>query len=78
MTDHRGLHLKYRVQRTDGLDIAGEKHHGCRLFVLDLDHDPHARTAALAYAEAAAEDRPKLAAELAALALLIEDEGNGR
>lgn len=47
----RGLYRKYDVRRTDGRDAPGEKHHGCRYFVLDLDHDPHARTAIRAYAD---------------------------
>lgn len=74
MTDDRGLHAKYDITRTDGTDAPGGHHHRCRLFVLDLDHDPHARTAALAYADAAQDDRPALAAELAALALSIEND----
>lgn len=44
-----GLYRKYDVRRTDGRDAPGFKHHGCRYFVLDLDHDEHARAAIRAY-----------------------------
>lgn len=48
----KGLYLKYYVRRVDNTDLPGGKHHGCRLFVLDITHDPAARAAALAYADA--------------------------
>lgn len=64
MTDIRPLYEKYRVERTDGRSAAGEKHHGCRYFVLDIDHDPFARAALEAYAKACAERHPMLAADL--------------
>ena len=64
MADERGLYIKYRVDRIDCQDAPGGKHEGCNLFVLDLNHDPHGRTAALAYAEACRADRPNLAADL--------------
>jgi hypothetical protein len=41
----RGLYDKFNVSRTDGKSAPGEKHAGCRHFVLDLTHDPHARPA---------------------------------
>lgn len=47
----RGIYDKFRVERTDGRSEPGEKHDGCRYFVLDVDHDPHAPAALLAYAE---------------------------
>lgn len=51
--DHdRGLYDKYRVARTDGRSGPGSRHEDCRYFVLDLDHDPHATPALLAYATA--------------------------
>ena len=52
----RGLYEKFRVERTDGSDRPGGKHHDCRYFVLDLTHDPHAIPAVLAYANAAEKD----------------------
>jgi len=62
--DVRGLHEKFIVTRTDGKSAPGEKHDGCRYFVLDLDHDPHAEAALAAYADACEADRPALAADL--------------
>jgi hypothetical protein len=55
---------KYAVQRFDRADALGGKHDGCKHFVMDLTHDPSARIAALAYADAADCSRPKLAREL--------------
>lgn len=55
---------KYRVQRVDGTDAPGMKHDGCFLFVLDLMHDPFARAAAIAYADAAREAYPMLAQDM--------------
>lgn len=60
----RGLHNKYVVVRTDGSSVEGGKHHGCRYFVLDLDHDQHAVPALLAYARSCVLDSPQLAADL--------------
>lgn len=57
---NRGLYEKFRVERTDGRSAPGEKHDGCRYLVLDLDHDPFARVAALEYARACADDYPTL------------------
>ena len=59
--DYRHLVDKYRVTRTDGGHEPGRKHEACRYFVLDLDHDPSAIPALLAYAEACAATRPVLA-----------------
>jgi len=50
----RGLYAKFEVHRMDGRDRPGQKHDGCRYFVLDLDHDPLAYAALKAYADAAA------------------------
>lgn len=52
----KGLIGKFTVRRNDGRDVEGEKHHGCRYFVLDLDHDPHAKPALAAYAKSARAD----------------------
>ena len=52
----RGWFNKFTVSRTDGTDCEGGKHHGCTYFVLDLNHDPHALPALLAYADDAERD----------------------
>lgn len=63
----RGLHEKFHVSRTDGKSAPGEKHYGCQYFVLDLDHDPHARAALNAYKLSCQAEYPALAADLHAL-----------
>jgi hypothetical protein len=60
----QGLAQKYVVTRVDGRDVKGQKHHGCFYFVLDLDHDPHARHAVIAYATHCREEYPQLANDL--------------
>lgn len=60
----KGLYNKFIVQRTDGQNAEGQKHHGCDYFVLDLTHDKHALPALLAYAEACQEEHPLLAKDL--------------
>lgn len=60
----RGLYNKFKVNRVDGADALGKKHHGCRYFVLDLDHDPFSPAAVTAYAEACKSTHPLLAADL--------------
>lgn len=40
---------RYMVARHDERDLPGEKHHGCRYFVLDLTHDPKAQALVDAY-----------------------------
>lgn len=67
MTDQtKGLYEKFRVERTDGTSAPGGKHDGCEYFVLDMDHDDHARAAIEAYVLSleSAEEYPKLAADL--------------
>jgi hypothetical protein len=59
-----GLYNKYCVTRNDETDKIGEKHHGCQYFVLDLTHDPHAKSAILAYARACRETHPALSKDL--------------
>ncbi len=59
-----GLYDKFIVTRTDGQSATGQKHSGCEYFVLDLDHDPHARLALHAYADSCRHDYPKLAEDL--------------
>jgi hypothetical protein len=61
----RGLYGKFEIRRTDGQSEAGGKHEGCDYFVLDLEHDPHAIPALLAYAKSAEKDGyRKLAADI--------------
>jgi hypothetical protein len=59
-----GLYNKYTVKRNDKTDEPGEKHHECQLFVMDLTHDPYAKSAILAYARACWETHPALAEDL--------------
>ncbi len=60
----RGLYRKYKVSRTDGSSKPGEKHDGCEYFVLDLEHDKHAKAALKAYAKSCAREFPALAKDL--------------
>lgn len=60
----KGLYDKFRVERADGANEPGRKHHGCKYFPLDLTHDPHAVPAILAYALSCAAENPTLAGEL--------------
>ncbi|KXS55030.1 MAG: hypothetical protein AWU57_626 [Marinobacter sp. T13-3] len=60
----QGLHQKYIVRRVDGTDEPGGKHHDCRLFVLDADHDPYAVKALGVYASACEAQYPVLAKDL--------------
>ncbi|WP_367126160.1 hypothetical protein [Ralstonia sp. CP] len=64
--EQQGLFRKFIVQRVDGSDAPGGKHHGCEYFVLDMTHDPHAAAALRAYAEACAVTHPQLSADLRA------------
>jgi hypothetical protein len=59
-----GLYQKFHVTRTDGKDAPGEKHHGDEYFVLNLTTDKHAMPALAKYAEACADEYPRLADEL--------------
>lgn len=63
-----GIYEKFRVERTDGAGAEGGKHHGCRYFVLDIDHDPHAGPALEAYAESCRSAYPVLAEDVSVLA----------
>jgi hypothetical protein len=74
MSDKRGLYKKFRVERTDGQSAGGEKHYGCSYFVLDLDHDPAAIPALLAYADACELRYPQLADDLRACFEAGEDD----
>lgn len=62
----QGIFHKFTVNRVDGSDQPGGKHEGCDYFVLDMDHDPHAKAAIQAYALSCAQSHPQLSAELLA------------
>lgn len=62
----RGIYHKFVVSRTDGTSAPGGKHDGCFYFVLDLNHDPHARAALAAYMKSCEAEYPLLAADLRA------------
>jgi hypothetical protein len=59
-TQGRGLFAKFRVERLTP-SSRGIDHTGCRYFVLDITHDPHALPAALAYADSCEAEYPQLA-----------------
>ena len=61
----RGLYNKFKgIERTDGQSAPGQKHHGCEYFVLDVTHDPFARSALSAYSRACRKEYPLLANDL--------------
>lgn len=60
----RGLYGKYKIERNDGSSGPGGKHEKCEYFVLDLEHDKHARAALKAYAESCKKEYPALAHDL--------------
>lgn len=60
----RGIHAKFRVERTDGSSAPGGKHEHCAYFVLDLEHDPFAIPALTAYARACRKSHPDLARDI--------------
>lgn len=61
----RGLYRKYsKVERSDGSTGPGGKHEKCEYFVLDLEHDKHAKAALKAYADSCAREFPELAKDL--------------
>ena len=62
--EQQGMFHKFDVRRTDGSSAPGGKHHGCRYFVLDLNHDAHAASAMRAYAESCRYSHPQLAADI--------------
>ena len=64
MPENRGFYEKYEVRRKDGRDQPGGDREGAAYFTLDLTHDPYARTALQAYADAAADALPDLVADL--------------
>ena len=62
--EQQGVFRKFNVQRTDGSDQPGGKHHECEYFVLDVAHDQHAKPALEAYAVACATTHPQLSADM--------------
>lgn len=60
----RGMYGKFRVERTDGRSVPGQRHHDCQYFVLDIDHDPHAKAALKAYADSCRAEHVLLAQDL--------------
>lgn len=62
--EQQGIFHKFNVRRADGSSDPGGKHHGCRYFVIDMDHDVHAPAALLAYAESCAVTHGQLAVDL--------------
>jgi hypothetical protein len=62
--EQQGIFRKFEVRRVDGSDHPGGRHHGCRYYVLDLDHDQHAPAAMRAYPAACASTHPELAADI--------------
>jgi len=62
--EQQGMFSKFHVERVDGSSAKGGKHHGCRYWVLDLDHDKHAPAAMRGYAEDCKETHPVLSAEI--------------
>ncbi len=71
MATDKGLYRKFEVKRIDGSDLPGGKHHGCRYFVLDIDHDCHAAAGLRGYAASCRVENPALADDLLVLADII-------
>lgn len=59
-----GIYHKYHVTRMDGTDAPGEKHHNCRYFVIDIDHDANALPALWGYALSCRFENPDLSNDL--------------
>lgn len=64
--EQQGLFNKFNVTRVDGSSAPFEKHENCSYFVIDLDHDPHAKAACLAYAASCVDELPQLSLDLRA------------
>lgn len=58
------IYNKFHVRRVDGSTRKGKKHELCDFFVLDITHDPYAKPALLAYADACETTHPMLAADI--------------
>lgn len=59
--ESRGVYHKFNVSRTDGSSEPGGKHAECFHFVLDCEHDPHAKVALMAYEDSCRTQYPALA-----------------
>ena len=55
-----GWKLKYIIEKVDGSPVDPDAEY----FVLRLDKDPHARVAALAYADSVEKDNPVFATDI--------------
>jgi len=64
MPENRGLYQKFNVARKDGRDAPGGDREGAEYFTLDLTHDPFAKVALRAYADACQDVLPELAADI--------------
>ena len=64
--EEQGMFHKFNVQRVDGSDKEGGRHHGCAYWVIDLDHDKHATAALRAYAIDCKKTHPELSKDLIA------------
>lgn len=71
----RGIYHKFNVTRTDGSSEPGGKHHECDYFVLDVNHDPHAKTVLLAYSLSCKADYPLLSQDVRAMAIFGGAQG---
>lgn len=69
----RGLYGKYAVTRLADYE---DKHGTCPFFVLDIRHDPFARAAVVAYAEACQREYPFLSQDLYGLLTNVPLEGS--
>jgi hypothetical protein len=58
-----GLMRKFKVERLTP-SSRGINHDACQYFVLDINHDRHARAAASAYAQSCESEYPNLARDL--------------
>ena len=58
--EQQGMFEKFSVVRSDGSSAPGGKHQDFKYFVLDLDHDPYAGAAMMAYVAACRATHPLL------------------
>ncbi|MFB3910457.1 MAG: hypothetical protein ACE15D_18865 [Candidatus Eisenbacteria bacterium] len=73
----QGMFNKFIVLRVDRSDEPGGKHDGCEYFVLDVDHDPHAKPALAAYAKSCVATHPALSADMIARYGLVLPDPSG-
>jgi hypothetical protein len=73
--EDKGLHGKYRIEKTDGTPVDPE----AMYFVLRLDTDAAARSAAWTYVERIEKSDPQFASELSKYIITAADKNrNGR